>query len=279
MIFNNKTVIITGGSEGVGAAAARKFAAAGANLMLVARSRKNLDAIAAELREQTRVEVCAMDVSEAEDCVNLFKKTEYEFGRVDVLVNNAGFHERGAVESVAADDLGRMIDVNLRAPIVLTRLALPHLREAGGGAIVNVASLAGRTPVPGSATYSASKFGLRAFTFALAEELRDTRIKLAVVSPGPIDTGFIMSDIDNVSDITFSQPISTADEVAQAILDLCGNQQREVSMPRISGLLTTLSYLLPWLGRAMKPTLERRGQKVKKQLKAQARASEQEAKD
>ena len=279
MIFNNKTVIITGGSEGVGAAAARKFAAAGANLMLVARSRKNLDAIAAELREQTRVEVYAMDVSEAEDCVNLFKKTEYEFGRVDVLVNNAGFHERGAVESVAADDLGRMIDVNLRAPIVLTRLALPHLREAGGGAIVNVASLAGRTPVPGSATYSASKFGLRAFTFALAEELRDTRIKLAVVSPGPIDTGFIMSDIDNVSDITFSQPISTADEVAQAILDLCGNQQREVSMPRISGLLTTLSYLLPWLGRAMKPTLERRGQKVKKQLKAQARASEQEAKD
>lgn len=279
MIFNNKTVIITGGSEGVGAAAARKFAAAGANLMLVARSRKNLDAIAAELREQTRVEVYAMDVSDAEDCVNLFKKTEYEFGRVDVLVNNAGFHERGAVESVAADDLGRMIDVNLRAPIVLTRLALPHLREAGGGAIVNVASLAGRTPVPGSATYSASKFGLRAFTFALAEELRDTRIKLAVVSPGPIDTGFIMSDIDNVSDITFSQPISTADEVAQAILDLCGNQQREVSMPRISGLLTTLSYLLPWLGRAMKPTLERRGQKVKKQLKAQARASEQEAKD
>jgi short-subunit dehydrogenase len=279
MIFNNKTVIITGGSEGVGAAAARKFAAAGANLMLVARSRKNLDAIAAELREQTRVEVYAMDVSDAEDCVNLFKKTEYEFGRVDVLVNNAGFHERGAVESVAADDLGRMIDVNLRAPIVLTRLALPHFREAGGGAIVNVASLAGRTPVPGSATYSASKFGLRAFTFALAEELRDTRIKLAVVSPGPIDTGFIMSDIDNVSDITFSQPISTADEVAQAILDLCGNQQREVSMPRISGLLTTLSYLLPWLGRAMKPTLERRGQKVKKQLKAQARASEQEAKD
>ena len=277
MIFNNKTVIITGGSEGVGAAAARKFAAAGANLMLVARSRKNLDAVAEQLREQTRVEVFAMDVSDAEDCVNLFKKTEYEFGRVDVLVNNAGYHERGLVESVAADDLGRMIDVNLRAPIVLTRLALPYLREAGGGAVINVASLAGRTPVPGSATYSASKFGLRAFTYALAEELRDTRIKLAVVSPGPIDTGFIMSDIDNVSDITFSQPLSTADEVAQAILDLCGNQQRELSMPRISGFLTTLSYLMPWLGRAIKPALERKGQKVKKELKAQARASAQEA--
>jgi short-subunit dehydrogenase len=279
MIFNNKTVIVTGGSEGVGAATARKFAMAGANLMLVARNRKNLDAIAAQLREQTQVQVFAMDVSDAEACVNLFKKTEYEFGRIDVLVNNAGLHNRGLVESVTAEDLGRMIDVNLRAPIVLTRLALPHLRQAGGGAIINVASLAGRTPVPGSATYSASKFGLRAFTFALAEELRDTRIKLAVVSPGPIDTGFIMSDIDNVSDITFSQPISTADEVAQAILDLCGNQQRELSMPRMSGLLTTLSYLQPWLGRAIKPALERKGQKVKKALKAKARASEQETRE
>ena len=276
MIFNDRTVVITGGSEGVGAAAARKFADAGANLMLVARNKKNLDAIAEELRDRTRVEVFAMDVSDAESCVNLFKKTEFEFGRIDVLVNNAGYHERGLVETVKAEDLGRMIDVNLKAPIVLSRLALPHIREAGGGAIINVASLAGRTPVPGSATYSASKFGLRAFSFALAEELRGTKIKLAVVSPGPIDTGFIMSDIDNVSDITFSQPISTADEVAQAILDLCGNDQRELSMPRISGILTTVSYLVPWLGRTIKPMLERKGQRVKSDLKAQAKSAELE---
>ena len=271
MIFNNKTVIVTGGSEGVGAAAARKFADAGANLMVVARGKKNLDAIAEELREKTRVEVFAMDVSNPEDCINLFKKTEYEFGRIDVLVNNAGYHERGLVEAVAADDLGRMIDVNLKAPIVLTRLALPYFRETGSGAIINVASLAGRTPVPGSATYSASKFGLRAFSFALAEELRGSKIKVAVISPGPIDTGFIMSDIDSVSDITFSQPMSSAEDVAQAILDLCGNEQREISMPQISGWLTTASYLAPWLGRAVKPMLERRGQRVKKSLKAQAR--------
>ena len=274
MIFNNKTVIVTGGSEGVGAAAARKFADAGAKLMIVARGKKNLDAIAEELREKTRVEVFAMDVSNPDDCVNLFKKTEFEFGRIDVLVNNAGYHERGLVESVTAEDLGKMIDVNLKAPIVLSRLALPYIREAGGGAIINVASLAGRTPVPGSAAYSASKFGLRAFTFALAEELRGTRIKVAAISPGPVDTGFIMSHIDNVSDITFSQPISSADDVAQAILDLCGNDQREISMPRISGWLTTASYLMPWLGRAVKPMLERRGQRVKKALKAQARDSD-----
>ena len=276
MIFKDKTVIVTGGSEGVGAAAARLFAGAGANLMLVARNRKNLEAIAAELRDRSRVEIFPMDVSDADSCVDLFKKTQFEFGRIDVLVNNAGFHARGYVESVSAEDLGRTIDVNLKAPIMLTRLALPHIREAGGGAIVNVASLAGRTPVPGSAAYSASKFGLRAFTFSLAEEIRESGIKLAVVSPGPISTQFILADIDTTSDLTFSQPMSSAEEVAQAILDLCGNKQRELAMPAISGVLTTVSYLMPWLGRALRPALERKGSRVKKELKAKARAAASE---
>ena len=277
MIFKDKTVILTGGSEGVGAAAARLFAQAGANLMLVARNRKNLEAIAAELRDKARVAIFPMDVSDADACVDLVKKTLYEFGRIDVLVNNAGFHARGDVESVTADDLARTIDVNLRAPIVLMRLVLPHIRESGGGAIVNVASLAGRTPVPGSAAYSASKFGLRAFTFSLAEEIRDSGIKLAVVSPGPIATQFILADIDTTSDLTFSQPMSSAEEVAQAILDICGNNQREQAIPAISGVLTTLVYLMPWLGRALRPALQRKGNRVKKELKAKARAERQDA--
>lgn len=272
MIFRDKTVIITGASEGIGAAAARKFANAGANLVLVARNKKNLEAVAEALRDKSQVAIFAMDVSDDEACVDLFKKADFEFGRVDILVNNAGCHNRGEVETVSADDLGRMIDVNLRAPIVLTRRALPYLRKAKGGAIVNVASLAGRTPVPGGATYSASKFGLRIFTFALAEELRGTNIKVAAISPGPVDTGFIMADLDNTPPMTFSQPMSTADEVAQGILDLCGNNQRELAMPRSSGFLATLGYLLPWLHRALWPHLERKGQRAKNALKAEARA-------
>mgnify|MGYP001820217719 FL=1 len=276
MIFKDKTVIVTGGSEGVGAAAARLFAEAGANLMLVARNRKNLEAIAAELRDKARVSVFPMDVSDADSCADMVKKTLFEFGRSDVLVNNAGFHVRGDVESATADELARTIDVNLRAPIVLTRLVLPHIREAGGGAIINVASLAGRTPVPGSAAYSASKFGLRAFAFSLAEEIRDSGIKLAVVSPGPIATQFILDDIDKTSDLTFSQPMSSAEEVAQVVLDLCGNNQREQAIPAMSGVLTTLAYLMPWLGRALRPALERKGNRVKKELKAKARAARSE---
>ncbi len=273
--FKDKTVIITGGSAGVGAATARKFAEHGANLVLVARSKRNLDRIAEELRGKTRVEVIAMDVSDTDACVNLFKKAEFEFGNINILVNNAGYHERGPVESVSVEDLGAMIDVNLKAPIILCKLAIKYLKQAGGGAIINVASLAGRTPVPRAATYSATKFGLRAFTFALGEELRGSDIKLAAVSPGPIDTGFIMSNIDDVTDITFSQPMSTADEVAQEILNLTANKKRERSMPPISGLLTTTMYLFPWLGRLVLPLMIRKGRIVKRKLKARMRQIEE----
>ena len=267
MIFKDKTVIITGGSEGVGAAAARKFADAGANLMLVARNRRNLEAIAAELRDKTRVEIFAMDVSDADACVDVFKKAEFEFGRVDILVNNAGFHQRGPAESVSTEDHGKMVDVNLKAPIMLSRIALPYLRERGAGAIINVGSLAGRSPLPNQATYSASKAGLRTFTYAMFEELRGSGIKMGLVSPGPIDTGFIMSNLDVVADMTLSQPISTADEVAQAVLDLCSNNQREKAMPAITGVLTTMNYLMPWFGRLLRPLLERKGARVRRRLK------------
>ena len=274
--FKDKTVVITGGSAGVGAATARMFAERGANLVLVARSKRNLERIAEELRSKTRVEIIAMDVADADACANIYKKAEFEFGSVNVLVNNAGYHERGPVDSVSTDDLAAMIDVNLKAPILLSKLAVRYLKKAGGGAIINVASLAGRTPVPGAATYSATKFGLRAFTFAMGEELRGSNIKLAAVSPGPIDTGFIMSNIDVVTDITFSQPMSTAEEVAQEILNLVGNNKRERSMPPISGFLTTIMYLFPWLGRVTMPLLVRKGRQVKRKLKAQMRQAEKE---
>ena len=267
MIFKDKTVIITGGSEGVGAATAHLFAEAGANLLLVARTKKNLEAAAAELRDKTRVEIFAMDVSDPDACVDMFKKADFEFGRVDILVNNAGYHQRGALASVDAADLGKMIDVNLKAPILLTRIALPYMRDAGGGAIINVGSLAGRTPVPNSAAYAASKAGLRSLTYSLASELEGTKIKVAVVSPGPIDTDFIMANIDNTSNLTFSQPISTPEEVAQVILDLCGNGQQEAVMSWLSGVTTTASYLMPWLGKLMRPILERKGANVKAKLK------------
>ena len=271
MIFKDKTVIITGGSDGVGAAVARLFADAGANLVLAARGKRKLDSLAEELREKTRVEIFPMDVADAEACADVFRKAEFEFGRIDILVNNAGFHERGRFDTVSAEHHGVMVDVNLRAPIMLTRLALPYLRDAGGGAIINVGSLAGWQPLADQVTYSATKAGLRTFTYALFEELRDTDIKTALVSPGPLDTGFIMDNLDVVADLTMSQPISTAEEVAQAVLDLCGNRQKEAAMPALSAWLSRFFKLFPWLKRLLLPAFEAKGARVKRRLQSERR--------
>lgn len=265
--FTNVTVIITGASMGVGAATARSFAERGANLVLIARGEDKLLSLESELDLGERVMRAPMDVTDTDAFARMLAEAEQRFGSVDVLVNNAGYHARGPFEALDTDDVARMVDVNLKAPAVATRLVLPYLRKSKRAAVINVASLAGRTPVPGSATYSASKFGLRALTLALHEELLGEGIKFASVSPGPIDTGFIMDDIDGATDLTFSQPISTAEQVAESIIELVDNATLDKPMPRISGYLTTISYLFPRIGRALRPMLERKGARTKDRLK------------
>ncbi|MEN7344181.1 MAG: SDR family NAD(P)-dependent oxidoreductase [Pseudomonadota bacterium] len=265
--FRGKSVVITGASAGVGADVARAFAEHGARLMLVARRKEPLKQIAAELESKTDVCLMSLDVADIAGCSDLIKKAQYEYGGLNVLVNNAGAHHRGDLMGIDADDLGQMIDVNLRAPIVLSRLAIPAIKESGGGAIVNVASIAGCTPVPGAATYSASKFGLRAFTLALAEELRGTNVHVGAVSPGPIDTGFIMDSIDEVTDLTFSQPMSTAEEVADAVLRVAAGESVDIKMPKSSGVLATIGYVFPSISRALRPRLKKRGAKAKAMYK------------
>ena len=159
--FNGKTVIITGASAGVGAACAELFAAQGARLVLVARGQEALQEQAEAMQAVTEVLAIAMDVADERACRDLIDRTVEQFGGIDVLVNNAGLHHRGDFASQSPENMAQMIDVNLRAPIFLTGLALPHLQRAGGGAVVMVGSLAGRTPMRGAATYASTKAGLR----------------------------------------------------------------------------------------------------------------------
>ena len=261
--FDNKTVIITGASAGVGAACARLFASHKAKLVLVARGEAALNVIADELRSQCEVLTVVMNVASNEDCLALLEKAEAAFGAVHVVVNNAGMHARGDLEKVAPLDVAAMVDINLRAPLLLSCAAIPYLRRAGSGAIVNVGSLAGRAPLQGAATYSATKAGLRAFSYALSDELLGTGISVGVVSPGPIDTGFIMDEIDAVEDIVFSQPMSSAEQVAEGILAIASGQQVEIVLPASIAKLTHLSYLFPNLRRRLRPKLYEQGRKNK----------------
>lgn len=265
--LDGRIVIITGGSAGIGAEAARQFADRGARLVLVARGREALDHLVEQLSFRTEVIAVSADVSDVAAAKSMLQRAHAHYGAIHVLVNNAAANYRGPVETRAVDELATIVDVNLRAPIALSRMVLPYLREAGGGSIVNVASLAGRAPVPGGATYSATKFGLRAFSFALAEELRGSGIAISVVSPGPVETGFLMSDIDNVPNLVFSQPMSTAEDIAAAIVECAMDGKRERALPRVSGFLATLGYLAPQLKRVLDPLLERRGRKAKERYR------------
>lgn len=272
--FRNKTVLITGASAGVGAQTARSFAKLGANLVLIARNIEALNKIASELEKATQVLVIPMNVTDSNKCDKAINEVINKFGSIDVLINNAGFHARGNVIANKPDDLANMVEVNLTAPIYLSSLVLPYMKHKNSGAIVNVGSLAGRTPLQGAATYSATKAGLRAFTYALSDEVRETNINIGLVSPGPIDTGFIMDEIDKVEDIVFSQPMSTAQQVTDAIINVASGEAVEVSLPKSSGYLTTVSYLFPRLRRILRPILYKKGRKAKKAYRNRNKTNE-----
>lgn len=265
--FRDKTVVITGASAGVGAACARAFAAQKAKLVLIARGEEALHTIAKELRAETEILAISMDVSDTGSCLKLLERAEEVFGAIHYLINNAGMHLRGDVESRSPEDLAAMVDVNMRAPLVFTAAALPYLRKAGGGAVVMVGSLAGCAPLQGAATYSATKAGLRAFTYALADELRGSNISVGVVSPGPVDTGFIMDELDHVEDIVFSQPMSSAQQVADVILELAKGRRTEIAMPAASGKLLNLFYLFPSLRRWLRPMFDEKGRRNKEKYR------------
>jgi short-subunit dehydrogenase len=263
--FADRAVIVTGASAGIGRACARRFVAEGARVLIVARGEAGLREAAAELGARGTVVVHAGEVQRA-----VVERALAELGGIDILVNNAACNPRGPLEDHEPEALGRAIDLNLRAPVMLTRRVLPHLRSAGRGAIVHVASLAGRVPLPHEAVYSASKFGLRAFSLALAEELRGSGITVSVVSPGPVETGFILDDLDHVPDIVLSQPMSTAEEVAERVLACAADGRPERALPRLGAALSTVGYLAPALGRALRPLLALQGRRNRRRYRSRA---------
>ena len=261
MRFAGLSAVITGASAGIGAAAARAFVREGAKVTLAARGAEGLEKMADELGDAALA--VPTDVADQQQCEALLQAAAERFGGVDILVNNAGANKRGTIESHEAAELAQVVTVNLTAPVVLCRLALPYLRKSRAAAIVNVASLAGRIPLSHEAVYSATKFGLRAFTMALAEELHDADIRVSVVSPGPVSTGFIKEDLDHVPDLVFSQPMSTAEQIADLILECAADGKVERMRPRFGGHLATIGYVFPALRRALLPLMKRRGRRNK----------------
>lgn len=261
MELQGKVAIVTGASSGIGLAVAKLFHAKGMRVALVARTAAKLEAAAAELGEGAAAFPC--DVGDLSRLQGLVEAVVARFGGLDVVVNNAGLHHRGDFLRHPPQAFADMFAVNTVAPVMLTRIAADHMRE--GGCIVNVASLAGKLATPGSAVYSGTKAGLRFWALAVAEDLARRGLRIANVNPGPVDTGFFDSEIQQVTALTFSQPMSSAEQCAEAVLACvtATASPMEIDLPYASGKLATLAYLAPGLGRALRPVLERRGAKAK----------------
>lgn len=186
------TTLITGASSGIGEVFARKLAARGDNLLLVARSEEKLAALCNELgrSDRIRAQYVAMDLSQADAPARLFAETQQRELTIDLLINNAGF---GSMGDFAKLDLARelnMIDLNMRSLVELTHRFLQPMRDRKSGAIINVASTAGFQPVPFMATYAATKAFVLSFSEALWEENRAYGIKVMALCPGVTETGF-----------------------------------------------------------------------------------------
>jgi short-subunit dehydrogenase len=186
------TTLITGASSGIGEAFARRLAARGRNVLLVARSEDKLITLCNELGRinNIRAQYLAIDLTEPEAAARLFEEAEKRGLVIDMLVNNAGFGSMGDLTKL---DLARelnMIDLNIKALVELTYRFLLPMRERRQGAIINVASTAGFQPVPFMATYAATKAFVLSFSEALWEENRPHGIKVMALCPGVTDTNF-----------------------------------------------------------------------------------------
>lgn len=184
----NMKVLITGASSGIGRDMARAFAKRGYDLVLVARSKERLLHVQEELNQQVKVEIAVCDVSKTENCIQLHQ----QYPSIDILVNNAGFGDCGEFTQTDLQKELDMIDTNIRAYHILTKLYLQDMVAKNHGKILNVASIAGFMPGPLMATYYATKSYVVRLSEAIRQELYQARskVQISILCPGPVDTHF-----------------------------------------------------------------------------------------
>jgi NAD(P)-dependent dehydrogenase (short-subunit alcohol dehydrogenase family) len=183
-----KTWFITGASSGFGRAFATYALSRGDNVVATARSLSRLEALGAQAPD--RVLALALDVDRSGDARKAIDDAVARFGRIDVLVNNAGYGIVGAIEETSEAELRAVMETNFFGAVAVTRATLPVLRAQRAGAIVNISSMGGQMSAPGFGAYSASKFALEGFSEALAQELASFGVKVLIVEPGAFRTDF-----------------------------------------------------------------------------------------
>ena len=212
-----KVAIVTGASRGIGRAISIALAQEAATIVLAARASDTLQEAAEKVTQAGgKAHIAVTELTDEESIKGLVKDTEAEFGRLDVLVNNAGITHSARLEETATEDWQRVMWVNARAPFILCREALALLRKSQAGYIINIASVVGVKGYSLQSAYTSSKHALRGMTISLSEELRDSNIRVHLLCPGGVDTDMVARVRPDIRKDELIKP----EEIAELVLYL-----------------------------------------------------------
>ncbi len=231
MEIKNKAVLVTGASEGIGLAAARYLGRAGAKVALVARSAEKLAAAARDIPGSLAV---AADLRQPAGVKKAVAETLQKFGRIDILINNAGQGIYGPVEKTDLDQYRAVMELNLFAPVALMQAVIPIMRRQGGGLILNVSSMVSKRYIPGLAAYASTKYALNAISFTAREELSPDKIIVSSMFPKMTATRFGVNAVNARTDARAAGQaapgVDTPEQVAEKIGDLIRSEDAEAAM-------------------------------------------------
>lgn len=243
-MLKDKVIVITGASSGIGAEIALLLAERGAIPILLARSIDKLQEVT--LRIKSRHDFFQMDVTSTEQVFQVMNQVINKYGRVDILINNAGFGLFDFFINAAIEDYEEMMDVNYMGMVRCTKAVLPTMVENKNGHIINIASVAGKLATAKAAGYAATKFAMIGFSNSLRHELKGTGVYVSTVNPGPIDTPFFdRADPSGAYANQVKWMMLTPEQVAHAVLDVIIKKKTETTIPLSAGLGVKLYHLFP----------------------------------
>lgn len=215
--LNDKIALVTGASRGIGKAISLSLAAEGATVFLAARDEEKLTEVADLISKQgDQAHIIKLELTDESSIIDCVEKVKDQFGRLDILVNNAGITYSAPLAETATEDFDRCIAVNARGPFILIRQALPLLEKAGLGFIINISSVVGVKGYPKQSAYTASKHALRGMTISLAEELKDSNIRVHLLCPGGVDTEMVSRVRPDIK----KEELIAPEEIAELVLYL-----------------------------------------------------------
>lgn len=246
MLLKDKIVVITGASSGIGAITAQMLSKRGAIPILLARSEDKLKETAAGIPGVFGLFTC--DVTDEEQVSRVFSEILRGYGRIDILLNNAGYGKFASFTEMESHEFDDMMDVNYMGIVRCTKAVVPHMLERGSGQIVNIASMAGKIGTARAVAYTATKHAVLGFTNALRQELRKSGIIVSAVNPGPIATDFFKTaDPTGNYEKSVARMMMTPEHVSSKIVKMMEKGKEETDLPGFAALGIRLYGLFPRL--------------------------------